>query len=73
MPIFEFDGKKYDVEDRYMNDFSKAFPDATSVFERENKRYRVKASDYGSFMKYYQDPIMIAFPVKRERKGVTVI
>ena len=40
-----------------MNDFSKAFPDATSVFERENKRYRVKASDYGSFMKYYQDPI----------------
>lgn len=57
MPIFEFDGKKYDVEDRYMNDFSKAFPDATSVFERENKRYRVKASDYGSFMKYYQDPI----------------
>lgn len=57
MPIFEFDGKKYDVEDRYMNDFSKAFPDATSVFERDNKRYRVKASDYGSFMKYYQDPI----------------
>ena len=57
MPIFEFDGKRYDVEDRYMNDFSKAFPDATSVFERENKRYRVKASDYGSFMKYYQDPI----------------
>ena len=57
MPIFEFDGKKYDVEDRYMNDFSKAFPDATSVFERENKRYRVKASDYGSFMKYYQEPI----------------
>ena len=40
-----------------MNDFSKAFPDATSVFERDNKRYRVKASDYGSFMKYYQDPI----------------
>lgn len=54
MPVFELEGKKYNVDDQYLEDFSKEFPNATSVFERNNKRYRVKASDYDTFMR---DPI----------------
>lgn len=54
MPVFELEGKRYNVDDQYLEDFSKEFPNATSVFERNNKRYRVKASDYNTFMR---DPI----------------
>lgn len=54
MPVFELEGKRYNVDDKYLEDFSKEFPNATSVFDKNNKRYRVKASDYNAFM---QDPV----------------
>ena len=49
MPIFEFENKKYDVDDQYVNDFAKEFPNATTIFETQDRNYRVKASDYDYF------------------------
>lgn len=50
MPIFEYEGKKYNVRDEHMDQFMNDFPDATSVMERDGKKYRVKSSDYKTFL-----------------------
>lgn len=50
MPIFEYEGKKYNVRDEHMDQFINEFPDATSVMERDGKKYRVKSSDYKTFL-----------------------
>lgn len=50
MPIFKYDGKKYNVKDEYIDSFMKDFPDAFTIMEREGKRYRVKSVDYRTFM-----------------------
>ena len=50
MPIFEYEGKKYNVRDEHMDQFINEFPDATSVMERDGKKYRVKLSDYKTFL-----------------------
>ena len=53
MPIFEFNGQEYDVEDKYINSFAKEFPDAISHEEAAGKKYRVKAKDYDVFRTHY--------------------
>lgn len=50
MPIFEYEGKKYNVRDEHMDQFINEFPNATSVMERDGKKYRVKSSDYKTFL-----------------------
>ena len=50
MPIFEYQGKKYNVKDEHIDNFAKEYPEATSIQERDNKKYRVKSSDYKTFM-----------------------
>ena len=50
MPIFEYNGKKYNVKDEYIDSFMKDFPDATTIMEREGKKYRVKSADYMTFL-----------------------
>ena len=50
MPIFEYEGKKYNVRDEHIDSFMKDFPDATSVLERGGKKYRVRSADYRAFM-----------------------
>ena len=50
MPIFEYKGKKYNVKDEHIDNFAKEYPEATSIQERDNKKYRVKSSDYKTFM-----------------------
>ncbi len=50
MPIFEYDGKKYNVREEHIDSFMKQYPDATSVMERDGKKYRVKSVDYKAFM-----------------------
>lgn len=50
MPIFEYEGKKYNVRDEHMDQFINEFPDATSIMERDGKKYRVKSSDYKTFL-----------------------
>ena len=50
MPIFEYDGKKYNVREEHIDNFIKDFPDAISVMERDGKKYRVKSTDYKTFM-----------------------
>ncbi|MFR9542130.1 MAG: hypothetical protein SNH27_08750, partial [Rikenellaceae bacterium] len=47
--IFELEGKKYNVREEYLEDFIEKHPDATTVMDREDKKYRVKASDYKTF------------------------
>jgi hypothetical protein len=49
MPIFELNGKKYNVQDQHIADFASEYPDATTIEERDGKKYRVKSSDYQSF------------------------
>ncbi len=56
MPIFEYNGKKYNVRDEYIDSFMKDFPDASTVMEREGKKYRVKSADYRTFMSEQQQP-----------------
>ena len=50
MPIFEYNGKKYNVKDEHIDSFMKDFPDATTIMEREGKKYRVKSADYRTFL-----------------------
>ena len=50
MPIFESNGKKYNVQDEHIEKFGAKFPDATTVMERDGKKYRVKANDYNTFL-----------------------
>lgn len=50
MPVFEYDGKKYNVREEHIDNFMKDFPNAISVMERDGKKYRVKSSDYKTFM-----------------------
>lgn len=56
MPIFDLNGKKYDVEDKYLDAFSKQNPDAYAIEEREGKRYKVRAKDYGNFRTHFDKP-----------------
>lgn len=54
MPIFEYNGKKYNVRDEHIDSFMKDFPDASTIMEREGKKYRVKSADYKTFMSEQQ-------------------
>ena len=56
MPIFEYNGKKYNVRDEHIDSFMKDFPDASTIMEREGKKYRVKPADYRTFMSEQQQP-----------------
>ena len=56
MPIFNYKGQRYNVADKYLNDFISEYPDATAIEEHEGKVYRVKASDYHSFMEEFRAP-----------------
>lgn len=56
MPIFEYNGKKYNVRDEHIDSFMKDFPDASTVMEREGKKYRVKSAGYRTFMSEQQQP-----------------
>lgn len=40
MPIFEYNGKKYNVREEHIDSFMKDFPDASTIMEREEKKYR---------------------------------
>ena len=53
MPIFEYNGKKFNVKDEYIDSFIKDYPDASTVMEREGKKYRVKSTDYDNFLSEY--------------------
>lgn len=54
MPIFEYNGKKYNVKDEHIDSFMKDFPDASTIMEREGKKYRVRSADYRTFMSEQQ-------------------
>ena len=56
MPIFEYNGKKCNVRDEHIDSFMKDFPDASTIMEREGKKYRVKSADYRTFMSEQQQP-----------------
>lgn len=56
MPIFEYNGKKYNVRDEHIDSFMKDFPDASTIMEREGKKYRVKSADCKTFMSEQQQP-----------------
>ena len=50
MPIFEYNGKKYNVKDEHIENFMKDFPDASTIMERDGKKYRVRSADYTTFL-----------------------
>lgn len=54
MPIFEYNGKKYNVKDEHIDSFMKDFPEASTIVEREGKKYRVRSADYRTFMSEQQ-------------------
>lgn len=56
MPIFEYEGKKYNVKDEHIDSFMKDYPDATSILERGGKKYRVRSADYKTFMSEQENP-----------------
>lgn len=55
MPIFEYQGKKYNVKDEHIDNFVNDFPDATTVQERDGKKYRIRSADYRTFLSEGQD------------------
>lgn len=54
MPIFEYNGKKYNVKDEHIDSFMNDFPDASTIMVREGKKYRVRSADYRTFMSEQQ-------------------
>ena len=54
MPIFEYNGKKYNVKDEHIDSFMKDFPEASTIMEREGKKYRVRSADYRTFLSEQQ-------------------
>lgn len=48
--IFEYNGKKYRVKEEYLDDFVKEYPEAFTIIEKGNRKYRVKAVDYKTFL-----------------------
>lgn len=50
MPIFDNNGKKQNVQDAHVGKYMELYPDATTIMEREGKKYRVKAKDYNTFL-----------------------
>lgn len=56
MPIFEYEGKRYNVKDEHIDSFMKDYPDATSILERGGKKYRVRSADYKTFMSEQENP-----------------
>ena len=50
MPIFEYNNQKYSVADEHIDSFSTKYPDATTIIEDEGKKYKVKSSDYNTFV-----------------------
>ena len=53
MPIFEYNGKKYNVKDEHIESFTNDYPEASTIMEREGKKYRVKSADYKTFLSEY--------------------
>lgn len=49
MPIFEFEGTSYDVEDRHIDKFAEKYPDAVAYDSINGKRYRVKPGKWKKF------------------------
>ena len=49
MPIFESNGKRYNVRDEHISSFMGEMPDATTIIDHDGKQYRVKAKDYNTF------------------------
>lgn len=56
MPIFEHEGKKYNVSDEHIDSFIREYPNATTIQERGGKKYRVRSADYKSFLSEQQSP-----------------
>ena len=50
MPIFEVNGKRYDVAEEYIEDFAKEFPNAYTTQEYNGNKLNVKVGDYQSFL-----------------------
>ena len=64
MPIFEYQGKKYNVRDEHIDNFAKDYPDATSIQERDGKKYRVRSADYKTFMSETVQPQSSEQPIE---------
>ena len=75
MPIFEYNGKKYNVQDEHIESFMKDYPDASTIMEREGKKYRVKSTDYNTFLQEYpQQEVEVkedSLPQQAETKPLT--
>lgn len=72
MPIFEYQGKKYNVRDEHIDNFAKDYPDATSIQERDGKKYRVRSADYKTFMSETVQPQSSEQPIESAAAPVHV-
>ncbi len=56
MPIFESDGQLFEVEDKYVSDFAKEYPNAVTKVDSEEAIYEVSASDYPAYLDTQRAP-----------------
>ena len=56
MPIFEVDGQQFEVEDKYVSDFAKEYPNAVTKVDSEDAIYEVSASDYPAYLDTQRAP-----------------
>lgn len=54
MPLFDYNGKKYNVADKDIKAFAQEFPDATTMLDFNGKKYRVKSSNMEDFAKEFE-------------------
>lgn len=56
MPIFEVDGQQFEVEDKYVSDFAKEYPNAVTKVDSKEAIYEVSASDYPAYLDTQRAP-----------------
>ncbi|MBQ1981511.1 MAG: hypothetical protein II226_09520, partial [Alistipes sp.] len=56
MPIFEYQGKTYDVADQYIDSFAEEFPDAKTMIDQDGNNYSVKSKYYKDFLNEFSVP-----------------
>ena len=56
MPIFEYQGKTYDVADQYIDSFAEEFPDAKTMIDQDGNNYSVKSKYYKDFLNEFSAP-----------------
>ena len=62
MPIYQYNGKTYDIPEEKVSGFESRYPDATIPYELGEKKYNIPVAKKDVFLKKYPDAKVIGAP-----------